>query len=142
MFVARQAALPDPFKTQWNLGHLDPTDVEFVVTQLMFNYAEACLEGPWGKGSAHMEVVPSFPASSCSRPGPVQCPHLHLGPMSSPALVLCLESPDLLSAWLDSALPPGDPADRSQDPRPIPVQVGASPFPGQACNREGGRSCN
>lgn len=106
VFVARQAALPDPFKTQWNLGHLDPTDVEFVVTQLMFNYAEACLEGPWGEGSAHMEAVPSFPASSCSRPGPVQRRHLHLGPMSSPALVLCLQSPDLLSlcvAGLSSA---------------------------------------
>lgn len=50
-----------------------------------------------GRGQCSHEACPGAPASSGSHPGPVCLSHLHLGPMSSLALVLCLESPDLLS---------------------------------------------
>lgn len=118
VFVARQATLPDPFKTHWHLRHLDPTDVGSVMTQLLFNYAEVCLEDPWCEGSAHMGAV--FPSVLGSSPAPTLAlsisltftlPPLPLWPLSSAWNPL---TPSLC-AGLDPALRSGDPADCSQD---------------------------
>ena len=111
VLVAGQAALPDPFRTQWCLGHLIALMWNLWLLSQRLIMRRCAWKMPGRGQCSHGSVSrrPGVPASSGSHPGPVHLSHLHLGPTSSLALVLCLESPDLLSLCVaDSALRPGD----------------------------------